>query len=74
MLEQCRALVHLDLSEAEIEVSQRWALPQHSCKTLCPSMADVTVTDIKVHQRWALCQHSSCKPLCKWSCNCNSVL
>ena len=58
----------------KIEVSQRWALPQHSCKTLCPSMADVTVNDIKVHQRWALCQHSSCKPLCKWSCNCNSVL
>jgi hypothetical protein len=51
-----------DVIVTEIEVSQRWALPQHSCKPLCPSFAYLIVPEIEVSQRWALPQHS-CKPL-----------
>ena len=40
-----------DVIAAEIEVSQRCALPQHSCKTLCPSLADLIVEKIEVSQR-----------------------
>jgi hypothetical protein len=45
---------------AEIEVRQCCALPQHSCKTFCPSLADVIGVEIEVRQRCALRQHS-CK-------------
>jgi hypothetical protein len=50
----------------EIEVSQRCALPQHSCQTLCPVCADHIVSEIEVSQRWALRQHSSktLRPCC----------
>ncbi len=52
-----------DVIGVEVEVSQRWALRQHSCKPLCPSLADPIVAEIEVHQRCAMRQHS-CKPLC----------
>ena len=51
---------YLDL---EIEVSQRWALRQHSCKTLYPGYSNVIAAEIEVHQLPALSQHS-CKLLC----------
>jgi hypothetical protein len=44
-------------------VSQRCALPQNFCKTLCPSIADLIEAEIEVSQRCALPQHS-CKTLC----------
>jgi hypothetical protein len=44
-------------------VRQRWALPQHSSKALCPGWSDPIVAEIEVSQRWAMPQHS-CKPLC----------
>jgi hypothetical protein len=48
-------------------VGQRRALPQHSFKTLCPSLADLIVPEIEVSQQSALPQHS-CKALCPvWS-------
>ena len=46
-----------------LEVSHRCALRRHSCKTLCPGIADPIAAEIKVSQRWALRQHS-CKTLC----------
>ncbi len=52
-----------DAIPLEIEVSQRWALPQHSCKTLCPGLADLIAVEIEVSKRWALWQNS-CKTLC----------
>ncbi len=52
-----------DVIEAEIEVSQRWALPQHACKLLCPAFADLIASEMEVSQRCALRKHS-CKPLC----------
>jgi hypothetical protein len=56
-----------DVIGAEIEVSQRCALPQHSCKALRPAWSDQIVADIEVSQRCALTQHS-CKALCPgWS-------
>jgi hypothetical protein len=48
---------------AEIEVSQRWALRQHSCKPVCPVCSNVIATEIEVRQLPALPQNS-CKPLC----------
>ena len=39
---------YLDL---EIEVSQRWALRQHSCKTLYPGCSNPIVAEIEVSQR-----------------------
>ena len=51
----------------ENEVSQRCALRQHSCKTLCPGCSNAIVLEIEVSQRSALPQHS-CKALCPvWS-------
>ena len=52
----------------EIEVSQRCALRQHSCKPLCPGCSEIRIAaEIKMRQRWALRQHS-CKTLCPvWS-------
>jgi hypothetical protein len=47
----------------EIEVSQRWALRQHSCKPLCHCCSNPIEAEIKVNQCWALRQHL-CKPLC----------
>jgi hypothetical protein len=44
-------------------VSQSCTLPNHSCKTLCPIIADLTAADIEVSKRWALRQHS-CDALC----------
>ena len=41
-----------------MEVSQRWALPQPSCKTFYPSLADPIVLEIEVSERCALRQHS----------------
>ncbi len=51
------------IAEAEIEVSQRWALRQHSSNTLCSGCSDVIVAAMEMSQRWALPQHS-CKTLC----------
>jgi hypothetical protein len=42
-------------------MSQRWTLPQHSCKTLCRRIADDIAAEIEVSERWALHQ-LSCKP------------
>jgi hypothetical protein len=42
----------------EIEVSQRCALSQHSCKLLCPACADLIAAEIEVSQRCALRQDS----------------
>jgi hypothetical protein len=36
---------------AEIKAGQLWAMPQHSCKTLCPSLTDLIVVEMEVHQR-----------------------
>jgi hypothetical protein len=56
-----------DIIVAEIEVSERWALRNHSCKPLCPGWSDLIVSEIEVSQRSALCKHS-CKTLCpSWS-------
>jgi hypothetical protein len=44
-------------------VSQRCALPEHSCQTLCPGIADLIAAEIEVHQLPALSQ-PSCKTLC----------
>jgi hypothetical protein len=52
-----------DVIVAEIEVSQRWALPQHSGKLLCPACLYPIAAEIEVSQRCALRQHS-CKTLC----------
>ena len=46
----------------EIEVRQRWALWQHSCKSPGPVISETNATEIKLRQRWALPQHF-CKPL-----------
>ena len=43
-----------DVIVAEIQVSQRCALPEHSCQPLCSSIADPIATEIEVNQRWAL--------------------
>ena len=55
-----------DLIAVEIEVSQRWALRQHSCKTLRPFWSNVIAPEIEVSQHCALHQHS-CKTLCPCS-------
>ncbi len=47
----------------EIEVSQRWALLQRSCETVCSFFSYVIAAEIEMSQRWTLCQHS-CKPRC----------
>jgi hypothetical protein len=52
-----------DFIAAEIEVRQRSAMPQHSCKAICPGLVDPIFAEIHVSQRWALRQHS-CKTLC----------
>ncbi len=52
-----------DVIGAEIQVSQRCALRQHSCKKLCPGWSDLIAAEIEVGQRWALRQHS-CNTLC----------
>jgi hypothetical protein len=52
-----------DVIVAEIEVSQRCALRQHSCQALCPCWSDVIAVEIEVSQRCALRQHS-CEPAC----------
>ena len=52
-----------DLIVADIEVSQRCGLCQHSCKALCPDCSDQIAADIEVSQRCALHQHSG-KALC----------
>ena len=58
-----------DVIGAEIEVSQRCALPQHSCKALGPVWSDFPIaSEIEVSQRCALRQHS-CKALCPACCN-----
>ena len=49
-----------DIISAEIEVSQRCALAQHSCKPLCPACFNVIAPKIEVSQRCALRQ-KSCK-------------
>jgi hypothetical protein len=46
-----------DAIAEEFEVSQRWALPKHSCKTLCPVWSDLIVAELKVSQFCALRQH-----------------
>jgi hypothetical protein len=47
----------------EIEVHQLPALPQDSCKPLCPGCSEARIAaEIKTRQRWALRQHS-CKLL-----------
>jgi hypothetical protein len=51
------------IAEVEIEVSQRWTLRQHYCKTLCPGCSDVIEAAMEMSQRWALPQHSG-KTLC----------
>jgi len=43
---------------AKIKVIQRCALPQHSCKTLCPGVAEIIEAEMDVSQRSALPQHS----------------
>ena len=40
-------------------MSQRCALPQHSCKTLYPGLSNVIVAETEMSQRWALRQHFS---------------
>jgi hypothetical protein len=47
-------MLRSDIIVAENEVSQRWALPQHSCKTLCPTVANIIAAEIEVSQRCAL--------------------
>jgi hypothetical protein len=47
-----------DSIAAEIEVSQHCALPEHSCKTFCPSLVYAIVVEIEVSQRCAIRQHS----------------
>ena len=44
----------------EIEVSQRWALPQDCCKTFCPCNAEFILAEIEVRRRWALPHKLSC--------------
>ncbi len=53
----------VELIVAEMEVSQRWALRQHTCQKLCPCIRDVIAVEDEVSQRWALRQHC-CKALC----------
>ena len=56
-----------DVIAAQIEVSQRCALPQHSCKTFCPACAYLIPAAIEVSERCALPQHSEIEvtqPLC----------
>ena len=53
-----------DFIAAEIEVRQRCAPPQHSCKALCPGIVDPIIAEIEASQRWALCQPSGKRPLC----------
>ena len=55
-------LVFFNTIVAEIEVSQRCALRQHSYKTLCPSFAGANAADIEVRQRWVQLkdEHTSC--------------
>jgi hypothetical protein len=52
-----------DVIEAEIQVSQRCALRQHSCKPFYPGWSDVIEAETEVSQCCALPQHS-CKTLC----------
>jgi hypothetical protein len=56
-----------DHIEAEIEVSQRGALRQHSRKALGACCVDHIEAEIEVSERCALRQHS-CKALCKHLC------
>jgi len=39
----------IDYNIAEIEVSERSALPEHSCKTLCPACSNAIVGEIEVN-------------------------
>jgi hypothetical protein len=39
----------------EILVNHRWALPQHSYKTLGTSLADLIAAEFKLSERWTLC-------------------
>jgi hypothetical protein len=52
-----------DVIATEFEVSQRWVLLKHSCKTRCPGIADLIAAEIEVSQRWTLRKHSY-KALC----------
>ena len=63
MLDMINYTISKNTIVAEIEVSQRCALPKHFCKALCPGWADGIGAEIEVNQRSALCQHS-CKALC----------
>jgi hypothetical protein len=47
----------------EIEMSQRWALRQNFCKTVCPACSDLIESELEVCQRCALFQHS-CNTIC----------
>jgi hypothetical protein len=44
---------------AEIQVSQRCALRQHSCKALCSSITDAIEAEMEVSQRCALLRATS---------------
>lgn len=39
-------------------MGQCWTLRQHSCKSLCPSCADLITPEIEVSRDWALWHHS----------------
>jgi hypothetical protein len=56
-------ICHVWTSPEIIEVSQRCALRKHSCKPLCPGIADLIVANIEASQRWTTHQHS-CKTPC----------
>jgi hypothetical protein len=43
-----------DVIVAEIEVSQHCALPQNSCKPLCPRIDDSIAAEIEMSQRCVL--------------------
>jgi hypothetical protein len=49
----------VDVIVAEIEVSQRCALRQHSCKPLCPGCLHVIPAEIEVSQRCAFSTFSN---------------
>ena len=51
----------LDAITSKIKVSECYAL--HSCKTLCPGIAETIGPEMELSQRSALRQHS-CKTVC----------
>ena len=46
----------IDVVELEIEMNQRCALSQHSCRSLRPSVLNVIAPEVDVNQRWTLHQ------------------